>query len=333
MRAAVYQAPQLILVQELGDDAVGEDDLLLTVDACGVCGSDVASYQHGHYATPGQVLGHEMSAIIAAIGSNLLAAGTIAIGDRVAVRPSRSCQTCHYCLAGRPQLCAESGLRTIGYGARGGFAETVLINDATVGADVIRVPSSTSADDLVWAEPLAVAVHALSLAAISATSSILVLGGGSIGICVVAAALADGVGSVTVSEPRLERRATTVALGAKTLDDAHASGPMTFDAVVDTSGSAAAIAAAVARLAPGGRVVLVGLGDGQVPWPIGPVDIIPSFAYSDDDFRYAVDHIVSGRVLLGRLISHRFALNDTGAAIARSGQDPAVVKAIVEPSS
>ena len=269
-----------------------------------------------------------MSAIVAAIGSNLAAAGNIAIGDRVAVRPSRSCQTCHYCLAGRPQLCAESGLRTLGYGARGGFAETVLMTDATVGADVICVPATTAADDLIWAEPLAVAVHAVSQAALSPTSSILVLGGGSIGICVVAAARAVGVGSVTISEPRLERRETAVSLGASTFDDADT---MTFDVVIDTSGSAAAIAAAVPKVAPCGRIVLVGLGDAQVPWPVGPVDIIPSFAYSDDDFRSAVEHIVSGRVLLGHFITHRFGLTDTGAAIACSGADPSVVKAIVEP--
>jgi 2-desacetyl-2-hydroxyethyl bacteriochlorophyllide A dehydrogenase len=202
---------------------------------------------------------------------------------------------------------------------------------ATVGADVIPVPATTLADDLIWAEPLAVAVHAVSQAALSPTSSVLVLGGGSIGICVVAAALAVGVGSITVSEPRLERRATAAALGANTLDGAGSTDTMTFDVVIDTSGSAAAIAAAVPQLAPGGRIVLVGLGDGQVPWPSGPIDIRPSFAYSDDDFRFAVDHIVSGQILLGRFISHRFALTDTGAAIARSGQDRSVVKAIVEP--
>jgi 2-desacetyl-2-hydroxyethyl bacteriochlorophyllide A dehydrogenase len=331
MKAAVYEAPQQIVVQDLGEVTVGDDDVLLTVEACGVCGSDVASYQHGHYANPGQVLGHEMSAIVSVIGRNLADSGEIAIGDRVAVRPSRSCQTCHYCIAGRPQLCGESGLRTLGYGARGGFAETVLMTDATVGADVIPVPATTSADDLVWAEPLAVAVHAVLQAAISPTSSILVLGGGSIGICVVAAALAVGVASVTVSEPRLERRATAIALGATALDDADSTGTNSFDVVIDTSGSAAAITAALTRLAPGGRIVLVGLGDAHVPWPVGPVDIIPSFAYSDDDFRTAVDHIVSGRVLLGRFITHRFGLADTGAAIARSGQDPSVVKAIVEP--
>jgi len=332
MKSAVYRGPQRIVVDTEPDESVGDDDLLLAVELCGVCGSDVASYQHGHYVTPGQVLGHEMSATVVALGCNLEASGNLSIGDRVAVRPARSCQSCHYCIAGRPQLCGESGARTLGYGARGGFAETVLINDALVGADVIRVPATTLADDVMWAEPLAVAVHAVARADISASSRLLVLGGGSIGICVVAAALASGVKSVVVSEPRSERRATVAALGAETLPEGLHVGLSAFDAVIDTSGSAAAISSAQHLVAPGGRLVLVGLGDGPVPWPVGAVEVVPSFAYSDEDFRVAVDHIVSGRVLLGRFISHRFALADTGMAIAASGGDINVVKAVIEPS-
>ena len=68
MKSAVYRGPQRIVVDTEPDKSVGDDDLLLAVELCGVCGSDVASYQHGHYVTPGQVLGHEMSATVVAHG-------------------------------------------------------------------------------------------------------------------------------------------------------------------------------------------------------------------------------------------------------------------------
>jgi len=333
MRAAVYESPEHIVVREFPVGELGPADVLLSIEACGVCGSDVASYLHGHYATPGQVLGHEMSAIVSAMGRDHVASGRLQVGDRVAVRPARSCQACPYCLAGTPQLCGESGPRTLGYGARGGYADTVLIPNAVVGADVIPVPADLPADEVVWAEPLAVAVHAVSRATTAQTRSLLVLGGGSVGLCVLAAALASGISRVALSEPRAERRAAAARLGAEPVDLAQGRGGPGFDAVIDTSGSPSAILGAVAALAPGAPVVLVGLGDAPVPWPIGSHDVVASFAYTDGDFAAAVAHIVAGRVRLGSFITHRFGLAATGDAIAASAMDPAVVKAVVDPRS
>ena len=332
MRAAVYLEPGIIEPRELPRVVLGPGDLLLRVEACGVCGSDVASYVHGHYATCGQVLGHEISAIVQQLGQHLASSGAIEIGDRVAVRPARSCKECDYCAAERPGLCSESGALTLGYGTAGGFAESVLIVDAVIGSDVLKVPGDISPEEVLWAEPLAVGVHALRRAHPPASANILVLGGGSVGLCVAAAALArDDVKNVFVLEPRDQRRAAAVKLGAKALEifELPAAGP--FGTVIDTSGSAQAIAGASSRLSPGGNLVLVGLSDQRIPWPIGPSGYVPSFAYSDEDFRDAVELIVAGRVRLGQFISHRYGLSETGEAIAASANDPSVVKATIWP--
>jgi L-iditol 2-dehydrogenase len=145
---------------------------------------------------------------------------------------------------------------------------------------------------------------------------------------VAAAAKAAGIARITVSEPRDERRAAASQIGvnvAKPGDEVEL-----VDAVIDTSGIAAAIEAADVALRPGGVFVTVGLGDRPIPWPVH--DVVASFAYSDDDFALAVDHIVSGRVRLGAFVTHRSGLNGAGDAIAASANDPSVVKAAIVPS-
>ena len=331
MRSAVFVEPGLLVVEEGERPRAGARDLLLRVEACGVCGSDVASFLHGHYAVPGQVLGHEMSALVESVGADVAGRDGLPAGTRVAVRPARACQRCDYCAEGRPGLCGQSGARTLGYGARGGFAEWVVITDADLGADVIAVPADLSPDEVLWAEPLAVAVHAVRRAGLGAGERLAVVGGGSVGLCVAAAAIAAGVAQVLVIEPREARRAAASLIGAVAAGPDSLSSLGVVDAVIDTSGSAAAIAAAAPLVRPGGRLVLVGLGGGQLPWPLGPFDVTTSFAYDDSDFALAVEHIVSGRVRLGRFLTHTFGLDHTGAAIEASAHDESVIKAAVRP--
>jgi len=331
VRSAVFVEPGLLVVEESERPDVGARDLLLRVEACGVCGSDVASYLHGHYVVAGQVLGHEMSALVELVGVDVAGRDHLAVGTRVAVRPARACQRCDYCTEGRPGLCGESGARTLGYGARGGFAEWVVITDVDLDADVIAVPADLSPNEVLWAEPLAVAVHAVRRARLSSGERLAVIGGGSVGLCVAAAAIAAGVAHVMVVEPREARRAAASLIGADATAPGSLPGPGAVDAVIDTSGSASAIAATSQLVRPGGRLVLVGLGGSPLPWPPGPFDVTTSFAYDDSDFGLAVEHIVSGRVRLGRFLTHTFGLDQTGAAIEASARDESVIKAAVRP--
>lgn len=328
MRAVVYAGARNLVVEQLAAPHVGPNDLLLEIEACGVCGSDVASYFHGHYVVPGQVLGHEMSARIAVMGSSI---SGVKVGQRVAVRPSRSCGTCSYCRGGTPYLCGESGARTLGYGLRGAYADFVLIPDAVVGSDVIVVPDDLPPEEVLWVEPLAVAVHAIRLAEANNASSLLVIGSGSVGLCVIAAATAAGVQQVVVVEPRENRRAAATSLGALAFAPSEFHLANKFSIVLDTSGSVAAITSAKTHLQPGGRLVLVGLGDGEIPWPIPSCQVVGSFAYTDADFGLALSHLVAGRVSLARFVTHRYELANTADAIVASAENPTVIKAAIFP--
>lgn len=332
MRAMVFAAPYDLRMEERPVPTLGPRDALLRIEACGICGSDVASYLHGHYAGPGQVLGHEVSALVEALGANLT--GALRLGGRVAVRTSRSCMTCHYCSTGRPYLCGESRGMSVGYGVDGGFADLMVLREIEPGLDLVPVPDDLRAEELIWAEPLAVAVHAVRRARlVGDTDSVLVVGAGSVGLCVLAAARAGGARDVTVVEPRADRLAAAARLGACALTPAELaeSERSSFAVVIDTSGSTGALRVPITLLRPGGRLVLVGLGDQDVPWPLPAADLVTSFAWDDDDFATAVRYLVAGEVRLAGFVSHRYSLADTGAAITASADDPTVIKAVVYP--
>jgi 2-desacetyl-2-hydroxyethyl bacteriochlorophyllide A dehydrogenase len=328
VRAAVYQGPKQIRVQDLVLPKLGPLDVLLDVEACGVCGSDIGSYKLGHYVVPGQVMGHEISARVAALGSKLHG---LEVGKQVAIRPMLTCGRCAYCRSGRSNLCGETAGRSLGYGLQGGYAEQILFANVVVGADVIPIAQEIPIADLLWCEPLAVAVHALSLINIRNTDSLLVLGAGSVGLCIVAAALAAGMTDIVVVEPRLKRREAAALLGAQALDPGEIDSGRRFGAALDTSGVSRVISDAATHLHYGAPLVLVGLGDGPIPWPIRTTQLMGSFAYTDRDFQDAVEQIVSGRVRLGRFITHTFPLDATADAILASATDPSLVKAAVIP--
>jgi 2-desacetyl-2-hydroxyethyl bacteriochlorophyllide A dehydrogenase len=223
---------------------------------------------------------------------------------------------------------------SVGYGVDGGFAELMVLRDVEPDVDLVPVPDDLPAEELIWAEPLAVAVHAVRRARLGGDSGpALIVGAGSVGLCVVAAARAAGAPDLTVVEPRADRLTAAARIGARGLTPPElAELDGSFEAVVDTSGSTAALRVPVALLRPGGRLVLVGLGDQEVPWPLPAADLVTSFAWDDDDFSTAVRHLVSGEVRLAPYVSHRYPLADTGAAITASASDPTVIKAVVYPA-
>jgi len=326
MRGVVFHGPRDVRVEDLELPPVGAADVLLAVEACGVCGSDLASFADGHYVAPGQVMGHEMSAVVLEAG----AAVGLPVGQRVAVRPMRSCGVCDYCAAGDTHLCGATVGPSLGYGSQGGFAERLLMTDVAVGRDVVPVPDHVDPFDLLWAEPLAVALHAVGLAG-SGVRRLLVTGAGAVGLCVAAGALADGM-AVDVVEPVAGRRAAATALGAT----AHVPGevPATgYDALVDASGVPAAVEAVLPLLRATAPVVLVGLNDAAVPRGLRGRRLIGAFAYRDAEFARSVALLSEGRVSLAHLVTHRFGLRDAERALSTPRPEDDVVKAALVPTS
>lgn len=323
MRGVVFHGPRDVRLEGLDLPAVGSADVLLRIEACGVCGSDLASYADGHYVRPGQVMGHEMSAVVVESGAEL----DLAAGQRVAVRPMRSCGICAYCTVGDTHLCGATVGPSLGYGAQGAFAERLHLPDVVVGTDVIPVPESVDPFDLLWAEPLAVALHAVGLAG-PGLGRVLVTGAGAVGLSVAAAALAGDV-AVDVVEPVAHRRAAAESIGATAYAPGEPSG--VYDALLDASGSPTAVEAVLPLLHPTAPVVLVGLNDAPVPTGLGARRLTGAFGYRDADFARSVELIANGRVRLAHLVTHRFGLDEAERALTAPRPQDNVVKAAIVP--
>jgi len=330
MRQAVYEGPRAISVAERARPAVGPRDALVAIDACGVCGSDVHSYLHGAHVAPGQVMGHESTGVVEEVGAEVT---HVRAGDRVVVRPLRACGRCAYCRAGEGHICGSTAAGSLGYGADGAFADLLLLRDEVDGRQLVAIDPATPVLDAVWAEPLAVALHALDRAGVQPGDRVLVLGAGPIGLALVAAAHAGGAFAEAV-EPRAARRDAALAAGAARAvapDGAEGAGDP-VDVVLDASGVPAAIAAGAARLEPGGALALVGLGDGALPPLPAGVRVRGAFAFTPRDFLRSARLIERGAVRLAAAVSHTYPLHETGRAIEAAAHDDAALKVVVRPA-
>jgi len=209
MRVAILQQPgEPLALAERPDPEPEADELLLRVDACGICGSDL--HVSDAYPLPGLVLGHEFCGTVEAAGPT---AGGYEIGDRVAALSLTTCGTCAACLSGRPRKCPSAVM--VGIERPGGFAEYVTMP----ARNVFRLPNTLDAQHGALIEPLAVALHTVDRAALEPGGHVLVVGGGPVGLAVALWARQLGAGEVVVSDPVANRRSLAERVGASATVD------------------------------------------------------------------------------------------------------------------
>ena len=260
MRAAVYLEKGRLEIQERPLPELGPREVLLRVSHCGVCGTDLHMVLEG-WARPDSIGGHEFSGRIAARGTEV---SDWSIGDAVVAGPVPGCGSCETCRAGRPALCAERSPAGIG-DFQGAFAGYVKVEER----QLFRLPAALSLREAALTEPLAVALHGISLSGVRPGQRALVCGAGPIGALTIAALRAGGVEDVSVCEPRPSRRALAAALGCQHVVEPEALEvpPMPFtilegayDVVFECSGRAVAFEAGLTQLKRAGTLVLVGTG-------------------------------------------------------------------------
>jgi len=324
-RAQVHAPGDVRVVAAPPPPPRGPADLWCRVRAVGVCGTDVAIAREGD-AGLDQVPGHEIVAEVVDAPPD----SWVAPGARVMIRPIRGCGACWYCRAGLIHQCDRSAELTISYGRPGGYADLLLV-DAPTPDEVVAVADGVDDLDAVWAEPLAVALHAVRTAA-GDGEALVVIGAGPLGLCAIAAARALGL-RVTAIEPREPRRAAALGIGAdRVIDPTTTTTPPRSHAVLTTVGSSAALAMAHQICAPGGVVVHAGLGHGAtLPDTLGPVTTVGSFGYLPEEFLHSTALINSGKVRLSSLVTHEVRLADIGMALQLPVTDPAAVKVVVRP--
>jgi threonine dehydrogenase-like Zn-dependent dehydrogenase len=259
MLAAVLAAEGVLEMQQRPVPRLAHPaDVLLQVEGCGICGTDLHILQSppGHPATHGSILGHEFIGRIIEAGS---AVTTLRVGQRVAVAPNISCGLCRSCKAGRPNHCAD--FTTLGIFKDGGLAPYCVVPERACHPMADHVPFA----DAIWVEVLSCVVNSVDTVKALPGETVLVLGGGPTGAL---HALLFAAGGATVivsdmSEPRLEvLRAAgitrTINPGREALLEAvRAFAPDGAEIVVDCVGNQLDAALDVVRT--GGRISLFGM--------------------------------------------------------------------------
>jgi 2-desacetyl-2-hydroxyethyl bacteriochlorophyllide A dehydrogenase len=348
MQAAVYEGLGDIRLHTMPDPVPTADDIVLRIKACGICGSDLHSYTTGAFVKPGQVMGHEFSGEVVEVGRHVV---DIARGDRVTAMPFNACFNCAACLRGDYHLCYNLAGTTIAYGLPGGFAEYLRVPRATLGRNVFKLPDAL--DDIAGAtvEPLAVAVHAVSLAHPEIGARVVVLGAGLIGQCVVQVLRARGVGTVVVSEVSATRGALALRSGADvvvnpstenlidTVAELVGFGPgrrgAAADVVFDCAGVPAAFDAGLRLVRPGGTFAVTALYEESVAFSPsrlvwGEVRLVGTFGYRNE-FPQTIELLRTGKVVTSSMVSDRFSLAQTNEGFQRQLTKDQAMKVMILP--
>ena len=337
MRAAVYREKRRIEVEERPLPPLGPHDALLRVSHCGVCGTDLHLVMEG-WGRPGSIGGHEYSGEVAAVGD---AVEGFALGDRVVGGESPGCGECRYCHAHRPGLCANRGE----FGPeefQGAFAEYVRVD----ARQLLRLPDSLSLRHAALTEPLAVALHGITLSRIEDAGRALVVGAGPIGALTLAALRARGI-EVVVSEPRPLRRELATSLGAATaLEPAELSVPVMpfdlvdapFDAVFECSGTPEGFDSGLGQLRRAGTLVVVGTGMRRPRLDsnrvlLNELVVTGAYNYDEDGFEAAIGLLAGGSLPVDQLVESEDAgLGDLQGAMLELFEGRIGAKVLVAPS-
>ena len=329
MRAVrLVEARRLELVDIAAPDpAPGE--VVVRVDGCGICGSDLTSYKAGLFA--GTVPGHELAGTIDALGGGV---GGWSAGDTVVVDTKTPCGVCADCRSGAATRCVTALTAGIGFGRDGGFAELVAVPAQLLH----RVPAGLNLDDACLVEPLSVAIHGVQRAQVTAGDTVVVIGLGSVGLLTVAALGADGVSSIVAVDPVADRRRLALDLGAGNVlaDVREVRGAIPpAPVVMECSGDPRVLHAAADLVAPGGRMVMLGVPFGEatvIPlmWVTREITITGSIASGSADFTAAIE-LLSAQPGVARMVTRRASLPEVPDAFEALISPTAGGKTVVDP--
>jgi len=338
MRVAVYHSNHDIRIEERERPRIGPGEVLLRVEASGICGTDVFEAYRRPRAP--SVLGHEVAGVVAETGDGV---ERFCPGDRVFATHHVPCTDCSRCRSGHPSTCEM--LRTTHFDP-GGFAEFTRVPAPQVRRGMLPLPEALTFEAASFVEPLACVVQGQRFAAVAPGHSVLVVGSGLSGLLHVRLARAGGarVLAVDVSLFRMEaaRRSGAEALLAAGSDLPDrlraANGGRLADRVIVCTAAAAAQRQAPALTEPGGTLLYFAPCDpGEaIPLPLfdlwrDEITVTFSYAASGDDLATALELIRSGRVPVVDLISHRLPLVEAAQGFALTARGAESLKVILIP--
>jgi threonine dehydrogenase-like Zn-dependent dehydrogenase len=265
MRAAVVRGPGDLAVTEVRDPSPRDHEVVVAVDTCGICGTDVHVLDGDYGVVRYPVIpGHEFGGVVVEVGR---AVRGLATGTRVAVDPMDYCDACSMCRAGWTNMCLDGG--GLGTTAPGALADYVAVN----GARCEPLPEPLGLGEAGLVEPLACVLHAVDRLGPVLGQDVLVLGAGPIGL-LASALLAMSGGRVDLVDRTAGRLAAGDRFGARRTSTSVRELDATWDVVVDATGNPAAVADGLAVTRRAGRIALLGISGPGRSFPFEPFDVV-----------------------------------------------------------
>jgi len=322
------------------------DEVLLRVEACGICGSDV----HGYDGSSGRrippiIMGHEAAGTIAEVGSDVTGWQK---GDRVTFDSTLYCGKCPYCLRGEVNLCNNRqvfGVSCGDYRRHGAFAEYLAVPARVL----YRLPAELPFTEAAMIEAVSIALHAVAVSKFQAGETALVLGAGMIGALITQALRVAGASHIFVADPDESRVKAAQRSGAHTpihlLPDGPDAAQVIFqsypggvDHVFEAVGFGSTVKAAIDAVRKGGTVTLVGNIDAQVQMPLQAVVTrqirLQGSAASAGEYPRAIELLASKQIDVSPFISAVAPLSSGAEAFDRLyRKEPNTIKIILTPTS
>ena len=338
MRAIVIHQAKDLRIEDQDEASPGSGEVLVRIETGGICGSDLHYYNHGGFGDvrlkQPMILGHEVAGRIAGLGSGVEG---LAVGDLVAVSPSRPCGHCRYCKEGMRNHCLNMRF----YGSampfphiHGAFRETLVAN-----AEQCVIANGLTPGEAAMAEPFSVTLHAARRSGELLGRKILVTGCGPIGCLAIVAARRAGAAEIVATDLSANALAMAGTVGADRVINvaeeaealsAYAADKGYFDVLYECSGSPQALAGGVAALRPRGVIMQLGLG-GDMTLPLQQItakelELRGSFRFHEE-FAVAVDLMRSGLVDVKPLITHTLPLEQAQSAFEVANDRSLAMKA------
>jgi L-iditol 2-dehydrogenase len=339
MKAGMYYSNSNVAVEELEKPKAGDNDIVIKVHACGICGSDLMEWYRIKKAP--LVLGHELAGDVVEVGSSVT---DFKAGDRVFSTHHVPCGECIHCLHGHTSACTV--FQTVNNHTPGGFSEFLKVKGQSLKTGTFTLPDELSYDQATFIEPLGTTVRGLRAAGLRPGDSIVILGSGIIGLIMIKLAKALGAGTIIATDMSDNRLRAAKEFGADIAIKADTDVPAQItqeygrlaDKVMLCTGALPAAKQALACVDKGGTVTFF-----AVPRPgeelhidFNPLwrnDITIKTCYGADplDNIQAMELLRTGRVVVDDMITDRVPLSDIQNGFQKAAKGDACLKVIVYP--
>jgi L-iditol 2-dehydrogenase len=340
MRAAVWYNNRDVRIERMPVPEVGPGEVLLRIEASGICGSDVMEWYRLDRAP--LVLGHEIGGQVVAVGEGV---DQFRPGDRATAAHHVPCNTCHYCLNGHHTAC-ETLRRTTFH--PGGFAEYVLLPAINVDRGTFLLPDELTYEDATFVEPLACVLRGQQAANLQPGNSVLVIGSGIAGLLHIMLARALGAGRIMATDISPYRLEAATRFGAEVVLRAEEDVPARVrqinsgrlaDRVIVCTGARSANLQALDSVERGGTILFFAPTDPGVTLPLSinefffrnDITLTTSYAGSPADHQTAIELIRAGRVPVREMVTHRLPLAETGEGFRLVAEARDCIKVVIEP--